>query len=74
MIDQAISYASQATGISAEAIKGYSRHRPISQARHLAMTEAHRLGMNYYEIGRAMNVDRTSVRYAVRKKLVAYDK
>lgn len=74
MIDQAITYASQATGISADAIMGHSRHKPVSQARHMAMTEAHRLGMNYYEIGRAMNVDRTSVRYAVRKNLAAYDK
>lgn len=63
-------YASKATGVSCKDIMGHARFQHISQARRLAMFWAHEAGVNYHEIGRAMDKDRTSVRYAVRKEKI----
>lgn len=66
-IIDAVSYASEQTGVAAKDIMGASRFAHIVAARRLAMGVAHEWGCNYAEIARGMGKDRTTVRYAVRQ-------
>lgn len=59
---------SEATGIPMGAILGSSRARPITRARWLVWTIAHREGMSLAAIGRGTGHDHTSVLHGIRRE------
>jgi chromosomal replication initiation ATPase DnaA len=56
----------EATGIQARFLYGHGRTARVAEARQLIYYLAHKKGINYSAIGRAMNRDHTTVIHGIR--------
>lgn len=66
VVNDIVAKVAQGTGIRQTSIMGYTRAKPVVQARHLVMYEARECGLTYSAIGAAMGRDHTSIIHGVR--------
>ena len=66
LIKMIASAVSAKSGTSISSIYGTSRAKPAIAARHLVMYLAHKEGLSYPVIGRALNRDHTTVMHGVK--------
>lgn len=67
LAERALSASAVLNGCSLEALRGDRRTRGIARARHVAMIALQQCGLNQNQIAKAMERDRSSVRYALSK-------